>query len=40
MSKEILIESKYKNSQNYEGWNNEGWITKVETKKFEFLSSY
>ena len=28
MSKWIEIENKYKNGQNYEGWNNE--LTKVE----------
>ena len=29
MSKEIYIESKYKNVRNYEGWNNE--LMKVES---------
>ena len=29
MSKEIKIENKFKNDQDYEGWNNE--LTKVES---------
>ena len=29
MSKEIEIESKYKNARNYEGWNNE--LMKIES---------